>query len=94
MNCPMEAKCIYHPENPDKIKNKCDLRKGVIWKRSSPVSPFTYGSKYIDIVKTELLDGKTMPLEPLLSLFYPDRTYDEAFVDEFRSDFHFKEDIS
>ena len=58
-NCNSANECIYHPENDEKIQNKCDLRNGVIWKRTSPDSPFTYGKYYLEVIKIgeELLES-------------------------------------
>jgi hypothetical protein len=90
-NCDAQDSCIYHPDNPDPIRNKCDLRKGVIWKRANPNSPFEYGSHYIDFIKLELLNKTAMPLEPLLSIFYPDTPFNKVLVDRFMEEFHFNE---
>lgn len=90
-NCDASNVCQYHPNNESDIKNKCDLRKGVIWKRRNPDSNFIYGNDYLKIVKNELLKGKTIPLQPLLYVFYPDRHYGEGLVNQFVEDFHFTE---
>ena len=80
--------CIYHPDNPDKLKNKCDLRKGAIWKRQNPKSPFSYGTLYVKVIKEELLGNKAIPVEPLLRAFYPDMPFDKSLVTRFIQDFH------
>lgn len=87
-NCDASDYCIYHPDNPDEMKNKCDLRKGVIWKRKNPSSPFTYGTHYLNVIERELLDGKLVPLQPLLAVFYSGRSFDKELIEEFKSDFH------
>jgi|GEM_PF-1208121 len=80
--------CEYHPDNNDGPKNKCDFRKGVIWRREAPQYPSCYGERYIEVVKTELLKGKVVPLKRLLSLFYPDDYFDEKLIAKFIEDFH------
>ena len=90
-NCDSQDFCIYHPDNPDPIRNKCDLRKGVIWKRANPNSPFEYGLHYVDFVKLELLGKMAMPLEPLLSVFYPDMPFNKVLVSRFMEAFHLNE---
>jgi hypothetical protein len=84
--------CQYHPESKSGITNKCDLRNGVIWKRNNVNAPFSYGKKYLEIVKTELLKNKTIPLQQLLNVFYPNSNYDESLVNQFVRDFHLTED--
>jgi len=91
VDCDADNICIYHPNHPDEIKNKCDLRKGVIWKRANPESSFTYGAHYIDVVEKELLEGRAMPLKPLLAVFYPDRSFSDDLIEEFKRDFNFNE---
>ncbi len=87
-NCDASGYCIYHPENPDEIGNKCDLRKEVIWKRAEPDAPFVYGKHYLNVIKRELLGGGFVTLEPLLSVFYPDKQYNQDLIDAFKDDFH------
>jgi hypothetical protein len=66
--------CFYHPQNSSGvIKNKCDLRKGVIWKRRSAKSEYSYGAVYLEVVAKELLGHKRIPLHSLLTVFYPQR---------------------
>lgn len=88
-DCDAIDTCIYHPENDDEIGNKCDLRKGVIWKRSNPDSPFTYGAKYLNIVEKELLKGNGIHLETILAVFYPDKEYNQDLIELFKYDFNF-----
>ncbi|MFH1931634.1 MAG: hypothetical protein ABIN18_08615 [Pseudomonadota bacterium] len=90
-NCDARDTCIYHPDNQDPIRNKCDLRKGVIWKRANPESPYEYGMHYVEVVKQELLSGAPMPLEPLLSVLYLDSRWEEDLVSGFTKKFHFNE---
>ena len=80
--------CKYHPNNDDPIQAICDLRKGVIWKRRNPKSAFSYGTKYLDAVKEDLLRGDAIPLKPLLRVFYPKSTYGKSLADRFRDEFH------
>ncbi|OGW38414.1 MAG: hypothetical protein A2Y97_07840 [Nitrospirae bacterium RBG_13_39_12] len=80
--------CIYHPNNPDKLKNKCDLRKGVIWKRQNPKSLVSYGNSYVKVIKEELLESKSIPVEPLLKVFYPNMSFDKSLIERFIQDFH------
>ena len=91
-NCDAQDFCIYHPENSDEIGNKCDLRKGIIWKRENPSSPYAYGLHYIEVIRSELLEGNPMPLEPLLSVFYPGEDYDDEQVSRFKEEFHMQEE--
>ena len=86
--CDASDFCIYHPENPDELKNKCDLRKGAIWKRNSPNSPFVYGANYINVITDQLLQKRKLPLKPLLTVFYPDDEFGVDVVNRFKSDFH------
>lgn len=90
-NCDAGDSCNYHPDNPSPIKNKCDLRKGVIWKRANHDSPYEYGKDYVGFIKRELLTNKHMPLKPLLSVFYPKRPFNKNLVNTFKKDFHFNE---
>ena len=87
-NCDASDYCIYHPDNPAEMKTKCDFRKGVIWKRNDRNSPFTYGAHYLDVIKSELLDGGLVPLQPLLAVFYSGRSFNEELIAEFKNDFH------
>lgn len=89
VNCDAKFECIYHPKNETKMQNKCDLHKGVIWKRNNPGSPFEYSVNYLQVVKDELLRGKRMPLKPMLQAFYKGRNYTNDFIGQFKKDFHF-----
>lgn len=80
--------CIYHPENSDIMKNKCDLRKGVIWKRSSPKSPYSYANNYINVIKTDILKNQKLPLEKLLAVFYYKHSIDVHLIEQFKNEFH------
>lgn len=91
-DCNENRTCGYHPDNSKGIKNKCDLQKGVIWKRFNRGSPFSYGSNYIDVVDTELLDGKGILLRPLLAVFYPQNEFSEDTVGLFKHDFNLRDD--
>ena len=91
-DCDLVATCKYHPKNEEIIKNKCDLRNGVIWKRSSPDLPYTYGRYYLEIIKEQLLKGHTIPLEPLLKVLYSGISYDPEIIMQFKTDFHFNEE--
>jgi hypothetical protein len=86
--CDAHEYCIYHPDNPDKLKNKCDRRKGAIWKRDDPNSPFVYGANYLDVIKNQLLGKSSIPLKSLLSIFYPKFEFGVDVVNKFKSDFH------
>lgn len=90
-NCDAKDSCIYHPDNLADITNKCDLRKGVIWKRATKASPFVYGTHYVDVIKRELLNDGAMPLKPLLSVFYPNRPFNKDLANTFIAEFHFDE---
>jgi len=91
-DCDAYDTCIYHPNHPDTIKNKCDLRKGVIWKRQLPDDPSSYGANYLEVVDRELLKGRGMPLLPLLAVFYPNATYETALLNMFKSDFNLNDE--
>ena len=86
--CDASAICVYHPDNPDKLKNKCNLRNGAIWKRENPDSPFSYGKNYLEVIKDQLLGKKKIPLKDLLAVFYTNDAYDEAAQKKFMTDFH------
>jgi hypothetical protein len=90
-NCD-KISCEYHPSNDNGPTTKCDLRKGVIWKRQTPESPSNYGNNYIHVVRRELLHDKSIPLRPLLSLFYADFDYSQDLVDRFIKDYHLTND--
>jgi hypothetical protein len=85
--------CRYHPKNENSIirKNRCDLRKGVIWKRDKPDFPYKYGNFYINIIKEELLKNKKVPLKNLLAVFYHKEVYDNTLLEKFFKDFHLSE---
>lgn len=87
-DCIESYACIYHPDNSSNIRNKCDLRKEVIWKRKDPQSPFTYSDNYIDVIDKELLGGKGIPLKQLLAVFYPKDEFGYHVVDLFRNEFN------
>jgi len=86
--CDASEFCIDHPENPDKLKNKCDRRKGAIWKRDTPNSQFVYGANYLNVIKDQLLEKRKIPLKLLLAVFYPDNGFGVDVVNKFKSDFH------
>lgn len=88
-NCNSVNECIYHPRNNTKMKNKCDLRNGVIWKRESPTSPFTYGHNYLKVVKTQLLKDYSIPLKPLLDIVFQGSNYNSDLIEQFKKIFHF-----
>ena len=90
--CNENRTCGYHPDSSQDIKNKCDLQKGVIWKRFNRGSPFSYGSNYIDVVDTELLNGKGILLRPLLAVFYPQNEFNEDTVRLFKHGFNLRDD--
>ena len=90
-DCNSKDVCPYHPESGSDIKNKCDLRKGVIWKRNDATSIFQYGSNYSEVVKNQLLHNRYMPMEPLLKVFYPQKDYTEELIEKFQSEFHFSD---
>ncbi len=83
-NCD-DLSCKYHPENPTKMKNKCDLNKGVIWRRDTPErgSEYELGQDYLEIIETELLGNRPIPLRLLISTFYPREEFDCALVKKF-----------
>ncbi len=83
-NC-REYSCAYHPENPVEMKNKCDLTKGVIWRRQRPDAGYELGVEYMNIIKTELLECKSMPLPLMLSVFYPGQAFNSSLVERFRA---------
>ena len=88
-NCDSVNECIYHPNNKGEMKNKCDLRNGVIWKRKSPNSPFTYGYNYLKVIKKQLLKGHAIPLKPLLKIVFPGSNYNSDLIEQFKKIFHF-----
>ena len=92
VDCNENFTCTYHPDNSENITNKCDLRKGVIWKRFNPESPFSYGSNYIDVVFKDLLDGKGVLLKPILTVFYPQNDFNSETITLFKHDFNLRDD--
>ena len=72
--------------------NAGDLRKGVIWKRFNPESPFSYSANYIDVVAKELLDGKGVLLKPILAVFYPQNEFNSETITLFKHDFNLRDD--
>ncbi|MEI8173548.1 MAG: hypothetical protein WCH07_08710 [Deltaproteobacteria bacterium] len=91
-NCNAINECKYHPENDEKIQNKCDLRNDVIWERTSPNSPFVYGANYLKVIKKQLLKGTTIPLKPLLKMIFPENGYNAELVERFKTNFHFNDE--
>lgn len=89
-DCNETFTCIYHPDNSENITNKCDLKKGVIWKRFNPKSPFSYGSNYIDVIHKELLDGKGVLLKPILAVFYPQNEFNPETITLFKYYFNLR----
>lgn len=92
VDCNENLSCIYHPDNSDSIRNKCDLRKGVIWKRFNPGEAFSYSADYIDVVDKELLNGKGILLKPLLSVFYPQNQFNTETINYFKHEFNLRDD--
>ncbi|PKN10499.1 MAG: hypothetical protein CVU72_00995 [Deltaproteobacteria bacterium HGW-Deltaproteobacteria-7] len=91
-NCNAISECKYHPENDEKIQNKCDLRNGVIWKRASSSSPFVYGANYLKVIKKQLLTDITIPLKPLLKVIFPIDIYNAELIKRFKTDFNFNDE--
>jgi len=90
-----DISCMYHPGNPKAgpgKANKCDLRKGVIWKRAGKGTPFSYGINYLDVVKDELLGNQLIPLNYLLGVFYNGEVYNNNLLRRFKDEFHFTRD--
>jgi hypothetical protein len=84
--------CEYHPRNNSDKINKCDLRKGVIWKKENPQSlSFRYGALYLDVIKNEIMEGEKFPLRLLLSIFYPGDHNDSQLMQKFNKEFNFKD---
>lgn len=90
--CDSTKECVYHPNNPEKMKNKCDLRNGVIWKRSLPGSSFEYGMYYLAVIKKQILNNSTIPLKQLLKIVFPNTNYNENLIEKFKKDFHFNDE--
>lgn len=84
--------CRYHPRNPNLEscvgRNKCDLRKGVIWKRETPLSPYTFGGRYVDVILSDFLKGKAIPVHFLAGAFYPREEGSERALSQFAKEFH------
>lgn len=87
-NCQSFHTCDYHPNSKVKMKNKCDLRNGVIWKRESPSSPFSYGHNYLEVIKKELLKKSSIPLKSLLKIVYFGCDYNTRLIERFKNEFH------
>lgn len=84
--------CRYHPRNTDLNvcvgRNKCDLRKGVIWKRETYQAPYTFGRNYVEVIRSEFLKGQAIPLSLLARAFYPGEKGNEQALHQFREEFH------
>jgi hypothetical protein len=81
--------CEYHPNNNDSDRyNKCDIRKGVIWKKDNPRSIYTYGNNYCKVIKEELLRGRKIPFDLLLNVFYKTDSISIDVINKFKNDFH------
>jgi len=91
-NCDFFNTCDYHPNSKVEMKNKCDLRNGVIWKRESPDSPFNYGRNYLNVIKKELLKNRSIILKPLLKIVYLGCAYDTNLIEQFKNEFHLNND--
>lgn len=87
--CNKQHQCIYHPSNPHKIKNKCDLSKGIIWKRLNKTAPFSYGEHYLEVVEKDILQRKGILLKPLLAVLYPDYRFEKSTIEFFMREFNF-----
>jgi len=87
--------CRYHPRNPNLEacvgRNKCDLRKGVIWKRETPLSPYTFGKDYVEVIRSEFLKGQALPVKLLAGAFYPGEEENEKALNQFLREFHIDE---
>jgi len=84
--------CEYHPQNNSEKINKCDLRKGVIWKKENPQSlSFRYGALYLDVIKNELMKGYKFPLKLLLNVFYYEDNNHNQLMQKFNKEFNFKD---
>jgi hypothetical protein len=87
--------CRYHPRNPHLEtcvgRNKCDLRKGVIWKRETPLSPYTFGREYVGVIRSEFLKGQPIPVNLLAGAFYPGIDGDKRSLNQFMTEFHIDE---
>ena len=87
--------CRYHPRNPNLEacvgRNKCDLRKGVIWKRETPISPYTFGRDYVEVIRSEFLKGQAVPVKLLASVLYPGEEENERALNHFIREFHIDE---
>jgi hypothetical protein len=87
--------CRYHPRNPNPEacvgRNKCDLRKGVIWKRETPLSPYRFGKDYVEVIQSEFLKGKAVPANLLASALYPGEEENERALNQFFQEFHIDE---
>jgi predicted CopG family antitoxin len=87
--------CRYHPRNPNLEacvgRNKCDLRKGVIWKRENPLSPYTFGKDYVEVIRSEFLKGQAMPMNLLAGALYPGEEESERALTQFVQEFHVDE---
>lgn len=92
VNCDAFHTCDYHPNSNVEMKNKCDLRNGVIWKRESPDSLFNYGHNYLKVIKIELLKSCSIPLKPFLKIVYLGCDYDTQLIERFKNEFHLNND--
>jgi hypothetical protein len=91
INCSFFS-CVFHPQNNSDKVNKCDLRKGVIWKKENPQSlSFRYGALYLDVIKNEIMNGEKFPLKLLLNIFYLGDSNDIQLIHRFKTEFNFND---
>jgi len=51
-----------------------------------------YGADYIGVIKNELLVNETIPLKPLLAVFYIGSEFQDDLVDRFIFDFNLRDE--
>lgn len=90
LNC-VDSSCKYHPRNPREMKNECELGNGVIWRKNHPNGEYDLGQNYLEVIKSELLSNRKIPIRLFLSAFYPEKEYKESLIGEFKKDFNLTE---
>lgn len=86
-NCD-DYSCKYHPKNSEKIQNKCDLRNGVIWQKDSPDAEYKLGGEYLEVIKSQLLSGRKIPINSFIGVFYSEQQHNGVLIDRIRHDFN------
>jgi hypothetical protein len=55
------------------------------------LSPYTFGKDYVDVIRSEFLKGRAVPVDLLASAFYPGEEESERALSQFIQEFHIDE---